>query len=62
MALHTSLSSAKNVIAATKAEAGIVTSQAIIMSFATCHRTILNLEAAPAPITEDEITCVVEMG
>lgn len=40
----------------------MVISHAINMSRATSHRTILNRIAAPAPITDEDITWVVDTG
>ncbi len=41
---------------------GMVTSQATTMSPATCQRTALGRNAAPAPRMDEETTWVVEMG
>jgi hypothetical protein len=48
--------------AATNAEAGSVTIQAITMLIATCHRTAESLRLAPTPKTEPEMTWVVLTG
>ena len=48
--------------AATAAAAGMVSTQAITMFPATPQRTADSRRVAPAPMIEDEITCVVEIG
>ena len=48
--------------APTSAAHGIVSAQATMMFPATPQRTALRPRVAPAPITEPEITCVVETG
>ena len=48
--------------AANRAAAGMVRSQAVTMSAATPHRTAETRVVAPAPITDPEITWVVETG
>ena len=44
------------------AEAGMVMTQAVITLPATCHRTAEARRAAPAPMTQPVIVCVVETG
>src|SRR3954451_7418289 len=49
-------------MAATRAAAGSVSTQATTMLAATPQRTADARVVAPAPSTEPEITCVVEIG
>ena len=42
--------------------AGMVTNQAVTMSFATDHRTAEKRLEEPTPIIAEEITCVVLTG
>lgn len=52
----------QNIPAATKAVAGMVSSQAVAISWATVQRTLFTLSAAPAPMIEELTTCVVLTG
>lgn len=52
----------RKVAPAISPEAGIVMSHATTISPATAHRTDLGRNADPAPIIDDEMTCVVEIG
>src|SRR3989338_5913689 len=52
----------RKLAAATSPAAGMVTSHARSMSWATAQRTDFGRKAAPAPNIEEEITWVVETG
>ena len=52
----------KNIPAAIKAVAGMVTTHAIIISLATPQRTLLSRSADPTPMIDELTTCVVLTG